>query len=106
MSSRLRRDGGDRDGAIAALNESVAGEEDGVDDEDDTADGKVKKQEPQEVDEDYENLVTMSEPQHVFPTGAWIAPHTRGVENGLQPLLYTHPGHPKVTVPIVTAAAR
>ena len=100
--SRLRAmRGSTRGDGIAAVNESVLDEED--EDEED-ADGKLKKQEPQEIEEDYQDLVTMHEPLHMFPTNVWITPHTRDVENGLQPLLYRNPGHPKVTVPMLNCA--
>ena len=96
MRGSMRGDG------IAAVNESVLGEED--EEEEEGTDGKLKKQEPQEVDEDYQDLVTMHEPLHMFPSNVWITPHSRDVENGLQPLLYTNPGHPKVTLPMLNCA--
>ena len=100
--SRLRgMRGSMRGDGIAAVNESVLGEED---EEEEDADGKLKKQEPQEVDEDLQDLVTMHEPLHMFPATVWITPHSRDVENGLQPLLYRNPGHPKVTLPMLNCA--
>ena len=99
--SRLRAlRGSVRGDGIAAVNESVLDEED----EDEDGDGKLKKQEPQEVDEDLQDLVMMHEPLHMFPSNVWITPHSRDVENGLQPLLYSNPGHPKVTLPMLNCA--
>ena len=87
-----------------AAENSVLSEENEDEDAEDEADAKGKKQEPQQVEEEYEDLVTMNEPQHMFPFNAWIAPHSRDVENGLQPLLYMNPGHPKFNLPIMNCA--
>jgi hypothetical protein len=74
-----------RHGLGSAVDESAVNESDVAEQDDD--EGVGDNNEPEEVDEPYESITKISQPYYVYPTT--VLPRSRGLENMLQPLLYT-----------------
>ena len=74
-----------RHGIVNAVDESALDVSDNA--EQDGDERNEDNNEPEEVDEQYTSITKISQPYYVYPTT--LLPRSRGLENMLQPLLYT-----------------